>query len=440
MSVRVCRWSVAVGWFLVNAVPAGAQAPSGVAAVDSATAARAAWRRGQLALRANDTLGAVREVARAATAWPSQPAYVMGHAQAAARARDTASVLNALTRYADLGLGFDLSADPVLSPFASYAPFAPVVARLAHSLQPSARSAVRASLADSSFWPEGMDYDARTRRWYVASIRHGTIAEVSEGGTSRELWARGTPMIGAVLAVRVDTMRGVLWVTTSGLPQTRGFAPADTAIAALLMIRPTDGAILRRWDLPVVQGGHTLGDVAVGARGEIFLSDSNEPVLYRLRSEHDTLERITSPLFRSLQGIATAPDGRVAYVADYSHGILRVDLATGVVTRVDDAPRTTTLGCDGIVFHRGAIIAIQNGVSPARVMRFVLDASGTHFVGAEVLDRNSAIADEPTIGAVVGDAFVYVANSQWEKYADTGVLKTGARLTRPVLLSVPLPR
>jgi sugar lactone lactonase YvrE len=219
-----------------------------------------------------------------------------------------------------------------------------------------------------------------------------------------------------------------------------GYTPGDSAIAALLEVRPTDGLILRRWNLKPIAGGHVLGDVALAESGDVYFSDSNEPVLYRLPRGAETVERISSPHFRSLQGIAPSSDGRAVYVADYSHGIMRLDLRSGDVIRVADAPRSTSLGCDGIVWYRGSIIAIQNGVAPARIVRFSLDPSGTSFVRADVLDRNVAIADEPTIGEVVGRDFVYVANSQWEKHKEDGTLVPGARLTPPVLLAVPLSR
>src|ERR1041385_3889591 len=98
---------------------------------------------------------------------------------------------------------------------------------------------------------------------------------------------------------------------------------------------------------------------------------------------------------------------------------------------------STSLGGAGIACDRGAIVAVQNGVAPARIMRFVLDGSGTRIVRALVLDRNLPTADEPTIGAVVGKDFVYVANSQWEKYTDDG-RRNGTALLAPVLLAVPL--
>jgi hypothetical protein len=405
--------------------PIESQAMTGVAAVDSAAVARTSWARASAALAASDVATVYKEVVRAANAWPTQPAYVWGRAIAANLSHDTAAVLEALELYAALGLGKDLDADARFSGYRALPQFA---------------SRIVAQLTDSTFWPEGMDYDARTGRYYVASVRHRTIAEVANGRVVRELWPRDRPRIGAVLGVRVDPRTGVLWATLAGIPQMEGFTPSDSTIAALVRVRITDGVIERRWDLPPAKLGHVLGDLVVGPLGDVLVTDSNDPVLYRLRPGADTLERITSPYFRSLQGLAPMPNGRILYLADYSHGLLRLDLATNDVSRVDDAPGSTSLGCDGLAWYNGSIVAVQNGVEPARVMRFVLDTSGRRIASAEVLDQHVAIADEPTIGAVVGNEFVYVANSQWEKYTDAGKRKPEKALTSPVLLAVPLTR
>jgi sugar lactone lactonase YvrE len=325
-------------------------------------------------------------------------------------------------------------------PYRGVAPFDRAAGRLAANLSPKVHSTVVATLADSTFWPEGVDYDARTKRFYLASVRHRTIAELRPDGTSRELWSRDLPGIGAMLGVRVDTARGVLWATTSGIHQMEGYASADSGIAALLRIRIADGTIERRWDIAPSPRGHVLGDLAIGPHGDVYLTDSSEPFMYRLRAGGDTLERLASPLFRSLQGMAPTPDGRSVYIADYSHGLLLLDVASGAITRLDDAAGSTSLGCDGLVLdRRGAIIAVQNGVSPARVMRFVVDRARRRIVMAMLLDRNLAVADEPTIGTIAAGRYVYVANSQWDKHDDDGVPKPGVPLTAPVLLGVPLP-
>lgn len=412
-------------------------AMTGNAIVDSATVARTAYARASAALRANDLPAARREINRAATAWPTQPTYAWGRVVVALRMNDTAAVRDALTRYADLGLGRNLTADTTLARLSVLPAFREVAARHAAQVAPLTRGRAVAVLPDSTFFPEGMDVDPRTGFTYVTSIRHRTIAELTpRGDYVRELLPRGGVGHGAILAVRVDPQRGVLWATMSGIPQAAGFTPSDSGIHALLRITLPAGEIDGRWDVPAADGGHTLGDVAIGPLGDVFLSDSRDPVLYRLPADGGGLQPIRHPLFRSLQGVAPAPGARFVFVADYSHGLLKVDVMSGEVIRLADAPRSTSLGCDGIAWHDGALIAVQNGVFPPRVMRFELDSTWTRIVRADVLDRNLPVADEPTIGTVVGDEFIYVANSQWEKYDDTGSLLRGAVLRKPVLLSV----
>jgi hypothetical protein len=412
---------------------------TGNAWVDSATVARSAYARASGALRSGNQRTAKAEAARAASAWPTQPVYHWARVVIGLRMHDTATVLEALTRYADLGLGRDLAADSALARLVALPSFRSVAARHAAQVAPLVRGRSAAVLPDSTFFPEGMDVDPRSGLTYVASIRHRTIAELTpRGDYIRELLPRSGVGLGAVLGVRVDAQRGVLWATMASIPQSAGHVDGDSVHALVRLALPT-GEIERRWNLPPSPGGHTLGDVAIGPLGDVFASDSRDPVLYRLPADSFELVPIRHPLFRSLQGVAPAPGAQVVFVADYSHGLLRVNVATGEVTRLRDAPRSTSLGCDGIAWHDGAIVAVQNGVVPPRVMRFELDSTWSRIVRAEVLDQNP-VADEPTIGTIVGDNFVYVANSQWEKYDDLGALRPGAVLRRPVLISVPARR
>ena len=422
--------------FCLCAAPdTGAQSFTGIAVVDSASAARAAYAR---ARASTDPATSRTEMDRAAKAWPTQPAYLWARAVLAAGASDTAATLAALTDYADLSLGRDLRAAGGFAPLMSLPAFANVNARHAANRAPMARSRIVAALADSSIWPEGIDHDARSGNYYLGSIQHGTVVVVSKSGASRDLWPRDSVRLGAVLAVRVDTAHDVLWATTSGIPEYEGRLPGDSALAALLRIRLADGKIERRWDLPVEPRGHVLGDVAIGPAGDVFMTDSNHPVVYRLRPGSEVLESNRSPFFNSAQGIAPTPDGRALYVADYSHGLIRMDLASGQMHRLPDAPHSTSLGLDGIVWYKGSIIGVQNGVAPARIVRLHLDATGRRIVRSEVIDRNIPLADEPTIGTLVGNEFVYVANSQWEKRDANGKAKASVRLSGPVILGVPL--
>lgn len=411
-------------------------AQTGNAVVDSASAARAAWGRAGQAMRRRDLASARMEVERAAAAWPTQQVYAWGRVTLAARGADTTGFTRAFQDFVALGFGGDLTTDTSIARFATLAGVRELRDRNDANRRPLANGRVRATLPDSSFWPEGVDYNPRTGSFFVASVRHGTVAEVMDNGQVRELIPRHAPGMGAVMGVRVDPTRDVLWVTTSGIPQFEGYRAADSTVAALLRIRISDGVIEARWDLPPVNGGHVLGDLAVASTGDVYVTDSTQPVLYRLRAGSDTLQRYTHPLFRSLQGVAPTADGKALYLADYSHGLLRVDLASGNVSRLADAPGSTSLGCDGIALSGNTIVAVQNGVTPARIMRYDVDPTDLRILRAAVLDRQLELAPEPTIGTIVGSAFVYVANSLWDEFGDDGVAKPGAKLTRPRLISV----
>ena len=81
----------------------------------------------------------------------------------------------------------------------------------------------------------------------------------------------------------------------------------------------------------------------------------------------------------------------------------------------------------------------RTDLSPPRIVQFWLTPGGDRFTSATVIDQNSAIADEPTIGTLLGGEFVYVANSQWDKHDALGKRISAKALAPPILLAVPLP-
>ena len=67
-----------------------------------------------------------------------------------------------------------------------------------------------------------------------------------------------------------------------------------------------------------------------------------------------------------------------------------------------------------------------------------LHAAGDSNVSARVLGQQPALAPEPTLGALVGDRFVHVANSQWESHDAGGRRVPGAPHTGARLIAVPV--
>lgn len=406
--------------------------------VDSAAAARAAWRRALDAESKGDRPRALAETRRAAAAWPEQPFYHEALALLSARTNDTTSLLQAVATLAALESGQRVLTDSAAGRLRAAPRVATALDSLARVLAARPRSREWARLADTTIYAEGLDADPGTGAIYVGSIRHRTIYRVTpDGAPPVDLAVNRWPGVGAILGVRFDTGRHLLWATTAGLPQTRGYRPADSTIAALLAIRPEDGSIVARYDLPSREP-HLAGDLAIGPAGDVYVTDSRSPVVFILRPGATVLAEFRHPLFRSLQGVAPAPDGHTVFLADYSHGLLRWTPATGTITRVAMPWGASSLGLDGILLDGRRLYGIQNGVVPPRVVAFLLDEPGRRALALEVVDRHLPIADEPTILTRLGDLLVYVANSQWEKYDEAGGRRSGTTLAPTVLLSVPI--
>jgi hypothetical protein len=85
---------------------------------------------------------------------------------------------------------------------------------------------------------------------------------------------------------------------------------------------------------------------------------------------------------------------------------------------------------DGLYFHHNSLIAIQNGWMAHRVARFFLNPALDRVKRAEVLERGNPLFDVPTTGAVAGDTFYFIANSQLRYYGAKGIVE-GANL-RPI--------
>jgi DNA-binding beta-propeller fold protein YncE len=407
---------------------------------DSARVAREAWRQAIPLARRHEWAAARALVRRALEAWPVQQAYVYGYASLSARVQDTAETVRALSLLADLGLSHDLSAEEEFAGLRNVPALRAVSRRLAANAAPRVRSKVAATLREPDFFPEGISHDPTRGAWYLASVRHRKVTRIRRDGTADDLITEGQDGLWSVLGVRADPESGTLWVTTAALPYMVNYAAADSGRSAIYAFDLTTARLKTRYLLPTSPPGHLLGDLVVAPSGDVYATDSQDPVIWRiLRGSGEVQEFLRHPLFRSLQGPAVDPTGRTLYVADYSHGVLAVDINTRRVRVLPTPPRTTAVGIDGLVWHDGSLVGVQNGVTPPRIVRLRLDRNADRIVAVELLDRHLPLATEPTIGTVWSNRFFYVANSQWDEYDDAGRPKPGARLEPPRILEIKLP-
>lgn len=330
-------------------------------------------------------------------------------------------------------------------------------------------SAQQIVLGDTLFFPEGLDVDARNRSVIVTSMAYGQVVRFNSSGEAERIFPQGSPLPAAVFGVAVDTICECLWLTTAphirrtavkatgltalrhvGTSQTESreraasLAKADThshssadsvhSAASLVLVRLSSGEVIKRWTLG--DGSGMPGEIALTPEGDVVVSDGIRGSLYMLRRGNDTLETIHSPMLRSPQGIAVSAGGNKAYIADWSRGLIRWDIASGSFDRLLMPDGALLRGVDGLRAHGDWLIGVQNGVAPARVIAIRPDSAGTSVAELRILDSLSDWNGEPTVGAVVGSDYIFVATSQWPFWDDTGVRRGSTALPAVVLRRV----
>lgn len=411
---------------LLLARPAHAQWPD----LDSS---RVHHRAGLEAYRAGDDAAFLQHTETALALRPHHPGLAYNLAVAHARTGDAEAALAALARYAAFGLTADLDADDDLALLRAHPDFPTLAARLAANAAPLGHADTLWTGLDAGFFPEGAGHDARTGDLYLSSIARAQIVRIRAGrpevffdGAGGGLWS--------MTGLAVDGRRGRLWACTAAIAPGLHGDSTDVGRSALLALALTDGRLLARYDLPGADP-RLCGDLHLAADGAIWLTDSLGGGVYRLAPGAPTLDTAWPPgTLPSPQGLTTAPDGAL-YVADYALGLVRLDPETGTLQRLPTPAGTTLLGIDGLYYHDGALIAIQNGVRPHRVLRLPLTGDG---LGApEVIARALPAFGEPTLGVLDGEALLVVANAAWPYLGRDG--RVDAEAARPpVLLRLPL--
>jgi hypothetical protein len=288
---------------------------------------------------------------------------------------------------------------------------------------------------------EDIALDTKSGVRYLSSVHLGKVLTLDTTGQWSDF--AGPPELSAwgIYAVSVDPARARLWISTVAGAVSPPFRPADKGRSAIVGLNLNSGAQEQRYELRDGHA-HAFGDMALGPKGELYVSDGEGGGVYRIGAEPGaTMATCVSPgELRSPQTPAPLPGGTRLLVADYSRGIAIVNLkGPKAVSWLHHAPELAVYGIDGLYLHGQDLIAVQNGTVPERLLVMRLDPSFTRVVNWHVaLAREPGLGD-PTHGVVRDNRFEFISNSGWDRVDDQGNLKSTPTATNPALWSIELP-
>ena len=308
--------------------------------------------------------------------------------------------------------------------------FQPVRKDIDAQLRKNRVSVVRAAtvmeISDAGLLPEDIDYDPRSKRFFVTSILEHSIVALDASG-NRQVFA-DSPDHWPMVALKVDGKRRRLWATEVAEDGFSAVPAADWGRSVLLEYELDRGTLLSRHE----GSAHAnLGDMVLADNGEPVVSDGTGGGIYRLQGGE--LRRIDHGEFISPQTVAICRGSRHAFVPDYVRGIAEFDLETGAVRWLSTKDHHALDGIDGLYCHGNALIAVQNGSSPERVVSFTLDRQKSEIRAETLIERATSTLGDPTHGVFIGDAFYYIANAGWSAIDEHGV-ETSSRHLTPALV------
>ena len=395
------------------------------------------YDRGVAALEAKKPEEARAELALAAAELPGEPEVLYALAKALALSGDSAGALRMLGRVVAMGCGVDAPGDPAFASLAALPAFQALLPKIAENGKPVGSAAPAFTIPEADLIPEGIAWDPGRRTLLLGSLAKRKIVAVAPNGAVSDFVPSGRDGLPMVLGMKVDGASKTLWVCSAEGDPAQGTAAARRAY--LFQYDLATGKTLRK--IPAPEGGkHLFNDLAIAPTGEIFLTDSEEGSVYRLRPGADKVERLfPAASFVYPNGIALSDDGRLLYVA-HAAGIAVRDVATGVTFPLAAPNEVSVAGIDGLSFWRGALIGVQNGSKPHRVVLFAMTPSLDRVTGLRVLERGNPLFDIPTTGAVAGDTYYFMANTQLSALGPGGVVKEREKRKPVVILKLDLPR
>lgn len=405
-----------IGLILAFCLASPVAKPQDEPAVGPAKAGHFDYRRAAVAAYQAKDYHAMLAACEAALALrPDSARYLFNLASAQVLTSQPDAALATLNRLADLGLSLPIERNPDLASLHARPEFTAIVARLAANIAPRGTVTTLHELPAVPGILEGLAWREKTGDLFLSDVHARCIWRLAPDGTLT-IFAQPPELLGA-FGLAVDERRDALWVATAALPEMTGYTDALKGRAALVELSLTTGELRRVIPVPADDRDHVLGDLTLAPDGTIYLTDSAAPIIWQLAPGAAQLTQfVESPVFASLQGLTLVNAARTLVVSDYANGLHAIDLATRALRSLAPPPRVTLLGLDGLLAHDGALLAVQNGLAPQRLVRITLTPTADAIADFTVLATTLPHLDDLTLLTLVAGRPTVIAGSGWSAF------------------------
>lgn len=171
-------------------------------------------------------------------------------------------------------------------------------------------------IKEPGLYPEGLVYHSEAGVFYTTSIAQGKIVKVTKEGEVT-VFAEEKDLISTV-GLEIDVERNRLIVCNSDPgASVKSSSATKGALASVVIYNLKTGKRERYIDLAAIapKGGHMANDVTLGPKGNLYITDSFSPIIYKVTKDGKASVFVNDERLRSaagtfgLNGLTYHPDG-----------------------------------------------------------------------------------------------------------------------------------
>ena len=337
---------------------------------------------------------------------PDSPEVMISVSRANAALGRTDEALKLLSEAVRRGAGFEPDRFPEYERIKQEARFQEIVKQAKTNMAPLPKAETFALLPSSA---EGIAYDPMSRRLFAGP--EGEIVQIdAEGKVSPFVSGNG---LRQVLGLKVDPERRLLWAVSGRFPDVVPGAtppPEDVGTGGVHVYHLDRAERIATYELDERPVLHGLNDIALARDGTVYVTDSVQGAIYRLKPGDKQLERwLQDNRLSLLNGLVLSPDDKRLYVA-HVEGVSVIDTGSRERKLLAPPANAAVTNMDGLAWHNGSLIGVQNSPYFRRIVRIHLSENGTAIDKVTIVNARTPDYHQTT-AAVAGDKLYVVGGS-----------------------------
>ena len=337
---------------------------------------------------------------------PDSPEFLISTSRANAALGRNDEALRLLNEAVQRGAGLEAERFPEYDRLKEDERFLRIAKQAKANMAPLPRAETFALLPSSA---EGIAYDPVSRRLFAGP--EGQIVQIDEGG-------KVSPFVSGnglrqVLGIKVDPERRLLWAVSGRFPDVAPGPtppPEDVGTGGVHVYHLDRAERIGVYELDERPVLHGFNDIALARDGTVYVTDSTQGAIYRLKPGATELERWLQDSKLSLpNGLVLSPDDKRLYVA-YFEGVSAIDTGSGARKLLKLPADAAAHNLDGLAWHDGSILGMHTSPFFRRVVRLHLSDDGTAIDKVTVVNARTPDYHQTT-AAVAGDKLYVVGGS-----------------------------